>query len=200
VHPGTYAVPADNPFVGATAFNGAPVVPAHVRTEFWCVGLRNPWRLAFDVTTGLLWCGDVGLKSREEINVLRRGGNYGWDFREGTLTGQRGRAPAGVRFIDPVWEYEPATGLSVTGGFVYHGKAHPELEGKYLFGDYVLGRIWALDPDGEKPVGAEQVRQIAKAPTIVAFERDPRTDEVLLTSFGNGQILRLVRKNSAGQK
>lgn len=195
VHAGTYAVPPDNPFVGATSFNGAKVDPARVRTEFWCVGLRNPWRLAFDPATGLLWCGDVGLKSREEVNVLRRGGNYGWNFREGTIAGQRKDAPKGVAFIDPIWEYEPALGMSVTGGLVYHGRAYPELEGKYLFADYAYGRLWSLEPDGEKPVDAGHVTQIGAAATIVAFAQDPRNDEILLTSFGEGQILRLVKKN-----
>lgn len=197
VHPGTYTIPPDNPFVGATNFNGAKVDPARVRTEFWCVGLRNPWRIAFDPATGLLWCGDVGLKAREEVNILVRGGNYGWNFREGTIAGQRSSAPREARFIDPVWEYEPNQGMSVTGGFVYHGTAYPELEGKYLFADYGFGRLWALEPDGEKRVGPERVTQIAAVPSIVAFTHDPRNDEILLTSFGEGEILRLVKKPEA---
>jgi glucose/arabinose dehydrogenase len=194
VHAGAYAVPADNPFVGATHFNGAGVVLARVRTEFWCVGLRNPWRMAFDPVTGFLWCGDVGLKAREEVDILVRGGNYGWNFREGSLAGTRGRAPAEARFVEPVWDYPPAQGLSVTGGLVYRGHAYPELVGKYLFADYVTARLWALEPDGDRPVGVERVREIGQAPTIVAFALDPRNDEVLLTSFGAGKILRLVRK------
>jgi glucose/arabinose dehydrogenase len=200
VHPGTYRIPADNPFVGATGFNGAPVSAPRVRTEFWCVGLRNPWRMAFDAETGALWCGDVGLKTREEIDVLVRGGNYGWNFREGTLRGTGGSAPASVVFVEPVWEYPPAVGMSVTGGIVYRGLAHPELTGKYLFADYVMGRVWALAPDGTKPVGVERVQQIAIAPAILAFAQDPRTDDVLLTNFSDGQILRLVRKGPAAVK
>lgn len=199
VHPGAYAVPPDNPFVGATAFNGAPVVKEKIRTEFWSVGLRNPFRLAFDPVTGLLWCGDVGLKAREEVNVLVRGGNYGWNFFEGTLPGQRPAPARATNFIPPVWEYEPAQGMSVTGGLVYRGKAYPDLEGKYLFADYAYGRVWALDPDGDKPVGPERVTQIAGAPTIVAFAVDPRNDEILLTSFGEGQVLRLVKKTAAAK-
>lgn len=194
VHPGTYRVPADNPFVGATRFNGAVIDPRRVRTEFWCVGLRNPWRMAFDPVTGLLWCGDVGLKAREEVNLLVRGGNYGWNFREGTGPGQRRGEPAGVTFIDPVWEYAPPVGMSVTGGFVYRGRAHPEFAGRYLFCDYATGAIWTLEPDGDHAVTAERVREIGRAPTVVAFTLDPRNDEVLLTSFGTGRILRLVRR------
>lgn len=198
VHPGAYAVPPDNPFVGATSFNGTKVAPAHVRTEFWCVGLRNPWRLAFDPATGRLWCGDVGLHDREEVDLLVRGGNYGWDFREGTIAGPRGSAaPAGVRFVEPIWEYTRPLGLSITGGFVYRGKAFPELAGKYLFGDYVMGQIWALEPNEDKAVSVERVTQIGQASTVVAFTADPGTDDVLLTSFGKGQILKLVRKAAA---
>ena len=195
VHAGSYAVPADNPFVGATSFNGRPVDPAHVRTEFWAVGLRNPWRMAFDPATGRLWCGDVGLHLREEVDVIVRGGNYGWNYREGAIAGPAGRPPAGVHFVEPVWDYEHSQGLCIVGGFIYHGKTFPELEGKYLFADYNLGKVWALDPDGDKPVGPDRVKQIATAQSIVALTQDPHNGEVLLTSLSTGQILRLVRNS-----
>ncbi|HSI21227.1 MAG TPA: PQQ-dependent sugar dehydrogenase, partial [Verrucomicrobiae bacterium] len=77
-----YAIPADNPYVGATSFIGTAVNPASVRTEFWAVGFRNPWRFSFDSLTGELWVGDVGQGTYEEINVVVKGGNYGWAFRE----------------------------------------------------------------------------------------------------------------------
>jgi glucose/arabinose dehydrogenase len=82
VHEGTYTVPRDNPWVGATAFNGQPVEPTAVRTEFWAVGLRNAWRFSFDPATGALWLADVGQDRLEEVNVIRKGGNYGWNYRE----------------------------------------------------------------------------------------------------------------------
>jgi glucose/arabinose dehydrogenase len=119
VHAGAYAVPPDNPWVGATSFHGAAVTPAAVRTEFWAVGLRNPWRMAFDAATGHLWLGDVGQNAREEINVIVRGGNYGWSYREGPIAGPRGNPPAAAAatFLPPIWEYpNPAQGQSVTGG------------------------------------------------------------------------------------
>jgi len=194
VHAGSYAVPPDNPFVGATSFNGERVDPARVRTEFWAVGLRNPWRIAFDPATGWLWCGDVGLNTREEIDVLVRGGNYGWDFREGAIAGPRGRAPSGIKFVEPVWDYDHTQGASITGGFVYHGKNLPGLEGRYLIADYVYGKVWALQPDGDQRVDARRVTQIANAPTIVGFAADPRNGDPLLASFTTGQVLRLVRK------
>ncbi len=71
-----YLVPADNPFIGATSFNGVNVNPANVRTEFWAVGLRNPWRFSFDPATGFLYCGDVGQAAWEEIDIITRGGNW----------------------------------------------------------------------------------------------------------------------------
>ena len=198
VHREAYAVPADNPFVGATTFNGVPVDPARVHTEFWAVGLRNPWRMSFDPATGRLWCGDVGQNLHEEIDLIVRGGNYGWNFREGNFP-FRGTPPAGAKFTDPIWDYPHSQGLSITGGLVYHGKLFPELEGKYLFADYAFGRLWALTPDGDKPVGADRVQLIARAEAIVAFGRDPRNDEVLLASFSAGRILRLVRAPKAAK-
>jgi glucose/arabinose dehydrogenase len=198
VHAGTYAVPPDNPFVGAKSFNGASVDPTKVRTEFWAVGLRNPWRMAFDSATGRLWCGDVGLHEHEEIDVITRGGNYGWDYREGVIAGPHRRPPAGVNFIEPIWDYAHPEGISITGGFVYHGKMWPELEGKYLFADYGIGQVWALDPDGDKPVKRDRVRQIAKdIGGLVALTSDPGTGDVLLTNIAVSRIERLVRNPAA---
>ena len=199
VRAGTYLVPADNPFVGATSFNGLPVDPARVHTEYWAVGLRNPWRMSFDPATGWLWCGDVGQDLHEEVDLLVRGGNYGWNFREGNFPFRRG-APPGAKFTDPVWDYPhtPADPKKcITGGLVYHGERCADLEGKYLFADYVTGEIWALTPDGNKPVGPERVQQIAEASAIVSFARDPRNGDVLLASISRGQILRLVRNPAA---
>ncbi len=190
VQPGTYQVPRDNPFVGATRFLGEPVDPAQVRTEFWAVGLRNVWRMAFDAADGRLWAADVGQKSSEEINVIIRGGNYGWNFREGLGRGPRASPPGGD-FIDPVWDYPRDQGFSVTGGIVYRGARYPELDGHYLFADYVSGRVWALKPDGDRRVSADRVRQIAQVPAVTSFGLDPRTGDILMTSFTEG-VLRLV--------
>jgi glucose/arabinose dehydrogenase len=190
VQPGTYLVPRDNPFVGATGFMGEPVDPAQIRTEFWAVGLRNVWRMAFDSATGLLWAADVGQKSAEEINLIVRGGNYGWNHREGQGRGPRA-GPAGATFLAPIWDYPRTDGFSVTGGFVYRGARYPDLDGHYLFADYVSGRVWALRPDGDRRVNADRVRQIAQIPAVTSFGRDPRTGEILIASFTEG-LLRLV--------
>ncbi len=198
VHAGTYAVPPDNPFVGVTSFNGRTVDPTQVHTEFWAVGLRNPWRMSFDPSTGWLWCGDVGQDQHEEVDIITRGGNYGWNFREGNFP-FRGTPPQGVMFNEPVWDYPHSQGMSITGGLVSHGARYPELEGKYLFADFAFGRIWALTPDGDKPVGAERVQHIAQGATIVDFARDPSNGDVLLANFGEGKIMRLVRSSKSGK-
>lgn len=118
---GGYSVPADNPYVGATSFNGLPVDPNLVRTEFYAVGFRNPWRMSFDPVTGWLYVGDVGQDAWEEIDVVVKGGNYGWVYREGRHAGFR-TPPPGFTSIDPIIEYAhgsgPTRGNSVTGGVV----------------------------------------------------------------------------------
>jgi glucose/arabinose dehydrogenase len=129
---GKYRVPFDNPFVGTS---GADEIFAH--------GFRNPWRFSFDHVRGRLIVADVGQNNVEEIDVVTRGGNYGWNLKEGTfrfdsvggtvsnyLTG----LPSGL--IDPVAQYDHDEGISVTGGYVYYGSAVPELFGKYVFGDF----------------------------------------------------------------
>jgi len=131
-----YGIPPENPFFGKEG----------LREEIYAYGLRNPWGIAFDKTTGLLWCADVGQDLWEEVNVIQAGGNYGWSFREGVVDfqGRRYDKPDEVETIDPVHVYGRNAGLSITGGFVYRGKAHPDLVGNYLFGDFITGRLWAL--------------------------------------------------------
>lgn len=193
VHTGNYRVPADNPFVGATNFNGLTVEATEVRTEFWAVGLRNPFRLSLDETTGNLWCADVGLLAYEEINLITRGGNYGWDYREGLGAGPSAQPHAVMpTFIDPILQYAQDIGKSITGGFVYRGGRFPALKGHYLFGDFVNGQIWALNDSGERPLAIEQATSITDLPGIVAFANDPRNDDILLVNYFNGVISRLV--------
>ena len=195
VHAENYAIPADNPFVGIATFNGRPANPQRVRTEFWAVGLRNPWRMSFDPATGVLWCADVGQEDHEEVDIITRGGNYGWSIREGNFP-FRTNVTAAAKFNDPVWDYPHSEGLSITGGIVSHGARYPELEGKYLFADYMYNRIWALQPNGREPVSADRVQQIAEATTIVSFARDPRNGDILMANISDGRILRLVSKSA----
>lgn len=187
-----YAVPADNPFVGATSFNGVTVNPQAVRTEFWAVGLRNPWRFSFDPATGLLYCADVGQNVWEEINIITRGGNYGWAYREGRHSGPK-TAPGGFTSINPIFEYSHGTGTnqgySVTGGVVYRGNRLPQLTGAYVFADYVSGNVWALRYDGSV---ASDFRRITTQGGIAGFGTDPSNGDVLIANQSLDTIQRLV--------
>ena len=129
-----YAIPSSNPFVN----------DAKVRPEIYAYGLRNPWRMSFDMQNGTLWTGDVGQGEREEINVITSGGNYGWKILEGTSCFSGDCETTGL--TAPVFEYGHDNGdRSITGGFVYRGAAIPSLNGKYIYGDFVSGRIWSLN-------------------------------------------------------
>ncbi len=136
-----YRIPADNPFADRQ----------EVRGEIWALGFRNPWGMAFDRKTGHLWCADVGQDKWEEVNVIRRGGNYGWSERDGPerLAAKEALPAEKGPFVDPVHSYPHLEGISVTGGFVYRGKRVPSLQGRYLFGDWGMGKLWSLSRDGK---------------------------------------------------
>lgn len=193
-----YYIPADNPFVGATSFNGLSVDPAQVRDEFWAVGFRNPWRFSFDPLTGEIYEGDVGQHTREEINHVVKGGNYGWSFKEGKTNGPKAPVPPGVDVIDPLVDYStgfgPDWGFSVTCGVVYRGTLYPSLYGKLIYADYVSGNVWALDIDAAptpKPVN------LLTRTGIAGFGWDPRNGNVLAVDHDRGKILALIDTNSS---
>jgi uncharacterized repeat protein (TIGR03806 family) len=194
VHAGTYKIPADNPFVGATTYNGLAVTPANVHTEFWATGLRNPWRFSIDFPTGRLLVGDVGQGAREEIDLITRGGNYGWNYREGTIAGPRGSPPVGATFIEPIWDADRNSASSITGGVVYRGTRFSQLFGRYVFGDYGASRLFIMTFPASGPV---QVETSISVSTPVGFGADPRNGDILIASIGTGRILRLVY-NTAG--
>ena len=143
-----YTVPADNPFIG---------VPG-ARPEIWAYGLRNPWRFTFDRLTDDLWAADVGQNSLEEVDVIVPGGNYGWNIMEGSeCFGARRDACSPEGFKAPVVEYGRDEGCSITGGYVYRGSRLPSLQGRYIFGDYCSGKVWAFSRqpgDGVRAVDA----------------------------------------------
>ncbi len=147
-----YAIPADNPYP-ANPRCGLGAAPASPCPELFALGFRNPWRWSFDRETGQLWVGDVGQGAWEEIDVVEKGKNYGWRFREGAHCYEPasgcpapGSVHSGGVVVDPVTEYDHSLGLAVTGGHVYRGNAIPSLRGRYLFGDFGSGRIWTHDP------------------------------------------------------
>ncbi len=142
-HHNAYGIPADNPFA-----DGVDALP-----QIYAYGIRNPWGMSFD-DKGRFWVADVGQDLWEEINWIEKGGNYGWSFREGArpFPLRTDKPSEDAKLIDPVFEYHHGEGLSITGGFVYKGSAMPDLAGAYIYGDFVLGKIWALrvDDSGKK--------------------------------------------------
>lgn len=175
-----YGIPADNPFVDV---EGA-------RPEIYAYGLRNPWRIAFDSETGRLWAGDVGQELWEEVIVVNKGGNYGWSNREGAHPfGNRPPVEGVSAPIEPVWEYDHQIGKSITGGRVYRSSRLPELDGKYLYADYVTGKIWALsyDPATGKATSNEQV--IPDSIPVLAFGEDPSGEVYYLTNSSRGECI-----------
>ena len=138
----TYLIPPDNPFVGSTDARG----------EIWAYGLRNPWRFSFDEQTGLLWVADVGGVLREEINIVKKGGNYGWNIMEGNTCVHQVNCYQSELEL-PLWQYPRDAGrCTIIGGYVYRGQELPFLTGAYIFGDLCSGIISALRLEGESVI------------------------------------------------
>jgi uncharacterized repeat protein (TIGR03806 family) len=188
-----YRIPADNPF--AANPRCGPGTNAAACPEVYAWGFRNPWRWSFDPPTGQLWLADVGQNAREEINVVARGGNYGWRCREGTADYSPNGCPA-AGLLDPVAEYPHTSGNnSVTGGYVYRGSAIPALRGRYVFGDFSSGRIWALAADGS---GGYDLEELVDTPANVpAFGVDAAGELYYVEYAGSGRIRRLVAGGGA---
>ena len=131
-----YSIPSDNPFVDVIG----------PRPEIYAYGLRNMWRFSFDLQTGFLWGADVGQYEYEEINIIESGGNYGWNIMEGTSCYDSPSCNEDGLEL-PIWEYELYVNgvCSITGGYVYRGPTLWNLTGKYIYGDWCTGDIWALE-------------------------------------------------------
>lgn len=170
-----YAIPKDNPFLD---YPGA-------QPEIWAYGVRNIWRLSFDRETGVCWAADVGQDIWEEINIIVRGGNYGWNLREAKHPfGVGGVQAPREDLIEPIYEYHHDVGKSITGGFVYRGKRLPELVGAYLYADYVTGKLYALryDFDGREvtanqPIGGNIL-------PVLSFGEDETGEVYFMTTQG----------------
>jgi glucose/arabinose dehydrogenase len=167
-----YAVPADNPFVGRS-----DALP-----EIWASGLRNVWRMHFDRETGELWAGDVGQNLWEEIDLIVKGGNYGWNRREGKHDFAGKPVPD---MIDPVVEYSHREGISVTGGFVYRGKDIPGLRGAYLYADFGYPRIWAIRMKDGKATAPKIISK--KSGSLVSSFAEDAEGELYVLTFEGGQ-------------
>ena len=173
-----YGIPSDNPFVDQ---DGA-------RPEIYAYGLRNPWRIAFDKKTGNLWAGDVGQELWEEVTLIEKGGNYGWSIREGFHPFGK-TASSGSKTMDPVWEYDHQIGKSITGGRVYRSSRIPELNGKYLYADYVTGTVWALTYDENSGVVKKNEQVVPDSIPILAFGEDQNGEVYYLTNSSRGECI-----------
>lgn len=170
-----YAIPKDNPFLDHPGAQG----------EIWAYGVRNIWRMSFDRQTGVCWAADVGQDIWEEIDIIVRGGNYGWNLREAKHPfGAGGLQSPRADIIEPIFEYHHDVGKSITGGGVYRGKRLPELDGAYLYADYVTGKLYALRYDfdqcevtANQPIGGNIL-------PVLSFGEDETGEVYFMTTQG----------------
>ncbi len=161
--------------------------PGESCDEIYAWGLRNPWRFSFDRETGEGWIADVGQNQWEEINRMQDNGNYGWNMYEANACFDGPCDPEGLVF--PVWDYNHSLGCSVTGGYVYRGSEVPELEGRYIYGDYCSGRVWALDDSGDEAENEQVFRFPASPfPALTSFGEDANGELYLVRQ--SGQVYR----------
>jgi len=206
---GSYEIPADNPFVAMNS----------IMPEIWAYGFRNPWRITFD-REGRLFVSDAGQNLWEEVDIVSKGGNYGWNIREGTHcfdpnnpkaspANCSDRGSRGEPLLDPIIEYDHINRTVVVGGYIYAGQALPELNGCYIFADWSNGfakgngTLYLARPSDQGPWKMEEIR-IADSPNglvnefIRSFGRDDAGELYILTSDaagpqdGLGKIYKLV--------
>ena len=180
-----YGIPKDNPFLDRP----------DAKPEIYAYGLRNIWRLSIDRQTGLIWSADVGQDLWEEINIIKRGANYGWSIREASYGFGNAAATNPDKPVNPLWEYDHRVGKSITGGHVYRGKKLPELAGYYIYGDYVSGKIWALKYDEKAKKVIENVRIPSTGIPVLAFGQDENGEVYYMIATATGKtIFRFERK------
>jgi glucose/arabinose dehydrogenase len=195
-HELNYGIPSDNPFVNEADMGGRGA-----RKEIFAYGLRNPWRYSFDRETGDLWVGDVGQDLWEEVDLVTKGGNYGWNVREGAHHFKPG--PEGAQYIDPVMEYphrtdmksqclfpDHSTGNCVIGGYVYRGKQFPALDGIYIYADYSPGIIYGFRYDRNVHKVTAEGTLLRQPKSITSFAEDADGEIYVLTQ--DGQIYSIV--------
>ena len=191
-----YGIPSDNPYINKP----------QARPEIWAWGLRNPWRFSFDRLTGELYAADVGQDDVEEIDIIKKGHNYGWRVMEGNI------CTPGVNpncqskgFTPPIYSYDHSVGRSITGGYVYRGKRFAELCGVYLYGDFVNQAIWGLRVKNGKVI---QHKTLFAARSMLRLAVDYFSDdgllistfgedeegEVYVASYESGRVYRIVMK------
>jgi glucose/arabinose dehydrogenase len=173
-----YAIPPDNPFVGVGGARG----------EIWAYGFRNPWRYSFDKVSKRLFVGDVGQGDWEEADIVTKGGNFGWNIKEGNHCYPPGATCNSTGLIPPIAEYSHSEGNAIIGGYVYRGAAIPALRGLYVFGDFGSGQLWTLQ---EGPPGTWTRAPLLSAGfNISAFGR-AGNNELYVISY-SGTLYKLV--------
>ncbi len=172
-----YLIPHDNPFINNNNF----------RNEIWAYGLRNPWRMSFDHESEKLFVGDVGQNEFEEINIIEKGGNYGWNIMEGKHCYSEININCNkTKFISPILEYSHKEGCSITGGYVYHGSIN-SIQNQYIFSDFCSGIIWTINLENNEYIK----NQIAIGPfKISSFGEDEKKEMYVLSL--DGQIYKII--------
>lgn len=175
-----YDIPDDNPFKGNNA---------GFREEIFAYGLRNVWRFSFD-NQNRLWAADVGQNKWEEINIIEKGKNYGWRIMEGKHCFDPPANCDTTGLVLPIWEYghDDAGGYSITGGFVYNGRTAPGLNGKYIYADYVVGKIWTL----EYTNGIVNNSLLAKTNYLISTFGVDENDELYFADHNSGRLYKFV--------
>ncbi len=180
-----YLIPASNPFAGNVQ---------GYREEIWAYGLRNPWRFSFDRGTGQLWAADVGQGSREEVDLIEKGKNYGWRIMEGfscynpaTDCNQNG-------LTLPLVDYSHTVGNSITGGYVYRGSRRPELSGAYIYGDYGSRKVWALRVQGSQ---VQPDSLLLEAPQSVSSFGEDEAGELYVVTHSYSTATHIFRFNTS---
>ena len=180
-----YGVPDSNPFIARSS----------ARPEIWAWGLRNPWRFSFDRQTGDLWIADVGQDSVEEVDFQpagsKGGQNYGWNVVEGSECFKPATGCDTTGMVLPIFEYSHNEGCSITGGYVYRGRAYPALAGAYLFTDYCSGNLWVTRQVAPGEFETEQAGMFRRS--VSSFGED-ESGELYVTVDPAGAVFRLVAK------
>lgn len=177
---GNYEIPSDNPRVGQSGLD-----------ELYAWGIRNTWKFSFD-TQGRLWGADVGQNAFEEINLISNGGNFGWNRFEGSADYTTNSSLVTDPDIKPVLSYGHSAGdKSVTGGYVYRGSLSSNaLQNKYIYGDFVTGRVWALTYNATNGNANSELLFRANGESISSFGED-EAGELYFSSYGTGKIFKL---------
>lgn len=184
---GNYEIPSNNPRVGLNGLD-----------ELYAWGIRNTWKLSFDVPTGRLWGADVGQDDYEEINLIERGGNYGWNRFEANSDEDGSTNLVTQPDIKPIYYYDHSSGdVSITGGYVYRGSSNdPSIQGKYIFGDYVSGRVWSLDYNSSNNSSTSELLFRTNGQFISSFGLD-ESGEIYFSDYGsNAKIYKIFGSNT----